>query len=174
MQSNAPENNPANTTPTNTTPTSQTTSTVQNVGGNPDGVGESVSSTEQVQASPQQAVHPVINSQTGASSPKHGPSLLFYLMFGLTFFVFVGLVVVIVFSMQNGSKVKTSIVISPYPTSQQPAVNDMVKDKEASDASTTLLLEQKSSSEVKDIDEDLQKTDLSDLDKESQTISDSL
>lgn len=96
-----------------------------------------------------------------------GPSGLFYIIFGLTLFVFLGLSAVVILSLKNNS---TGSKTNAYPTVAEKTVSPTTASSLPTDPSTAALMQQKSSDEVGDIESDLKITDLSGLDNETSSI----
>ncbi|MBI4067230.1 hypothetical protein HY407_02510 [Candidatus Gottesmanbacteria bacterium] len=117
-------------------------------------------------------VTPVSSEATSNLLPpkgdKHGLSFFFYIILGLTLFVFLGLIFAIYVTITAKNTLKLGE--SEKNLSEQMDVVSSVSPTVVSDAATEELSKQGSSDEVEDIEKDLNKTELNSLDEESSSI----
>ncbi len=109
-----------------------------------------------------------IPSSVGSDQGGHGPSKIFYLILGVTIFVFLGVLLVVVLSVTNNLHLSSNKPV--IPTLTPVSLPSTTSGAESSDSATTALLQQKNSDEVGDIESDVVNTNLSNLDEGTASI----
>lgn len=101
---------------------------------------------------------------------RNTPSKFFYFLFGVTLFVFFGILIAILFMLRyNWSHQSLQLSSSPEQTIVTITITP-ISGNSASDSSILKLLNVSSSDEISAIEKDLEATDLKSLDEEVSSI----
>lgn len=123
------------------------------------------SSSPNAESSHPQDLAPSVSS--GGSG--QGPSKLFYCLLGITLFVFVAVVVIVILTLKGVLSTGRQPVI-PSITQSMVRPSTVSPSLSASDSATTTFLQQSNSDTIADIDKDIQNTNLGNLDQETSSI----